>query len=169
MFSCRFSLSRAGFSDSDVSSQYRPSVFRLRLSLRCLCCLRLGCRIQHSTMPLYTLTITHPHTLTGTCTCCHDKIEGTQDQDLFSCSFSDFSLCCPFCAGYSWGPAACLPDGLLLSVLCQLPPMFCHQYSHAVPSGTQSAPHQPESQLFSPAVFHLPTTLSASRSLNPLS
>ena len=37
----------------------------------------------------YTLTITHSHTLTITCTCCDDEIKGIQDQELFSCSFSD--------------------------------------------------------------------------------
>ena len=30
----------------------------------------------------------HSHTLTITCTCCYDEIKGTQDPDLFSCSFS---------------------------------------------------------------------------------
>ena len=44
---------------------------------------------RSSTMPLYTLTITHSHTLTITCTCRYDEIKGTQDQDLFSCPFSD--------------------------------------------------------------------------------
>ena len=29
------------------------------------------------------------HTLTITCTCCYDEGKGIQDQDLFSCSFSD--------------------------------------------------------------------------------
>ena len=41
-----------------------------------------------STMTLHTLTIAHSYALTITCTCCHDEIKGTQDQDLFSCSFS---------------------------------------------------------------------------------
>ena len=31
----------------------------------------------------------HSHTLPITCTCCYDEIKGTQDQDLFSSSFSD--------------------------------------------------------------------------------
>ena len=31
----------------------------------------------------------HSHTLTTYCTCCYDEIKGAQDQDLFSCSFSD--------------------------------------------------------------------------------
>ena len=31
----------------------------------------------------------HPHTLLITSTWCYDEIKGTQDQDLFSCSFSD--------------------------------------------------------------------------------
>ena len=40
-------------------------------------------------------TIIHPHTLTITCTSRCDEIKGIQDQDLFSCSFSDsFSLSC---------------------------------------------------------------------------
>ena len=30
-----------------------------------------------------------PHTFTITCTCCYDEIKGAQDQDLFSCSFSE--------------------------------------------------------------------------------
>ena len=38
---------------------------------------------------LYTLTITRSHTLLITCTCCYDEIKGTQDQDLYSYSFSD--------------------------------------------------------------------------------
>ena len=36
---------------------------------------------------LYTLTITHSHTLTITCTRCYDEINGTRE--LFSCSISD--------------------------------------------------------------------------------
>ena len=35
-----------------------------------------------------TCTIT-PSLFTITCTCCYDEIKGTQNQDLFSCSFSD--------------------------------------------------------------------------------
>jgi hypothetical protein len=30
-----------------------------------------------------------PPSLTTTCTCCYDETKGTQDQNLFSCSFSD--------------------------------------------------------------------------------
>ena len=33
--------------------------------------------------------LSHSHTLPITCTCCYEEINGTQDQDLFSCSFSD--------------------------------------------------------------------------------
>ena len=32
----------------------------------------------------------HPHTLHIICTCCYDELKGTQDQDPFACSFSDF-------------------------------------------------------------------------------
>ena len=35
------------------------------------------------------LSQSHPRSLTITCTCCYDVIKGTQDQDLFSSSFSD--------------------------------------------------------------------------------
>ena len=55
---------------------------------------------------LLSLYFTHSVSLTlcvslsvcSICTCCYDEIKGTQDQDLFSCSFSDslsvpLSLC----------------------------------------------------------------------------
>ena len=45
-------------------------------------------------LQLHTHTLTHPHTLTIACTCCYDEIKGAQDQDLFSCSFSDSLLAC---------------------------------------------------------------------------
>ena len=65
-----------------------------------------------STMPLHTLTIAHSYTLTITCTCCHDEIEGTQDQDIFSCSFSDSSWLPPFdctdCSAESVDLPACI-------------------------------------------------------------
>ena len=37
----------------------------------------------------YSYSYSYTHTLTITCTCCHAVIKGTQDQDLFSCRFSD--------------------------------------------------------------------------------
>ena len=40
---------------------------------------------------------THNHPLPITCTCCYDEIKGTQDQDLFSCSFCH-SLILSHCA-----------------------------------------------------------------------
>ena len=42
----------------------------------------------HSLTLSLTLSYNHTHTLLIACTCCHDEIKGTQDQD-FSCSFSD--------------------------------------------------------------------------------
>ena len=44
-------------------------------------------------LSMHIITITHSqhyytHNTTITCTCCDDEINGIQDQDLFSCSFS---------------------------------------------------------------------------------
>ena len=42
-----------------------------------------------SALQPHTHTLTHSHTFTIPCTCCYDEIKGAQDQDLFSCWFSD--------------------------------------------------------------------------------
>ena len=49
-------------------------------------------KVKLSPLSLSASSYSHPHTLPITCTCCHDEIKGTQDQDLFSCSFSNSLL-----------------------------------------------------------------------------
>ena len=66
------------------------------------------CFTTHSSaLQPHTHTLTHSHTFTISCTCCYDEIKGAQDQDLFSCSFSD-----------SLYPFLCLPLALYPSFSC---------------------------------------------------
>ena len=64
---------------------------------------RLGLGICSST------SHSHSHALTVYCTCCYDEIKRIQDQDLFSCSFSD---------SLSLSSLLSLPLYLLSSPLC---------------------------------------------------
>ena len=88
----RYSISTTSGSGMGTTTEDLP----LRLEIYRLgrwCALSLTVQYCSSTMPLYTHTITHSHTLLITCTCCYDQIKGTQDKD-FSYSFSDsLSLC----------------------------------------------------------------------------
>ena len=76
--------------------------------------------LSPSTMPLYTLTITHSHTLPITCTCCYDEIKGIQDQD-FSCSFSD-SLSLWICLSECLSLCGFVTLRYLLTIQCEQVP-----------------------------------------------
>ena len=85
---------------------------------------------------LYTLTITHSHTLLITATCWCDEIKGTKDQD-FSCSFSDslsVSLCVSLCISVSLCVSLCL----CVCVSLRLCVSLCLSVSHCQLSGSKT-------------------------------
>ena len=63
------------------------------------------------------LTLSHSHTLAITCTCCYDEIKGTQDQELFACSFSD-SVC--VCVGLVLSLYVCIRISVSLPLIASL-------------------------------------------------
>ena len=91
-----------------ASGKHKPLSYVVRL---------LGLSICSST------SHSHSHALTITCTCCYDEIKGIQDQDLFTCSFSD-SLC-PRPSLSASSPQLIL-CGVQQARSCVAPAMFAH-------------------------------------------